>query len=83
VIRESLEKPDHFLVLNTSTGASYEINNTGKKILECCDGTLARGEIAKKVAGMEKCKKRNSVLLIKDITEYCKILLKEGIIDET
>ena len=83
MIRESLENPDHFLVLNTSTGASYEINNTGKKILECCNGTLARGEIAEKVAGLEKCKERKSVLLIKDITEYCKILLREGIIDET
>jgi hypothetical protein len=83
VIRDSLENPDHFLVLNTLTGASYEINNTGRKILECCNGTLAGGEIAKKVAGMEKCKKSKSVLLMKDITEYFKILLREGIIEET
>jgi len=29
-VRNNLENPNHLLVLNTSTGESYEINVTGK-----------------------------------------------------
>lgn len=69
-------------MLNTSTGASFEVNNIGKKILDYCNGKLDIGEIAEKVTEMEKGKETNVVHLIKDITKYCKVLLKEGIIEE-
>lgn len=84
VVRNSLENPDHFLILNTSTGESYEINITGKKILDYCNGSLTKDEIAKKIAEMDRnegnrCDERIS---IKDIIKYIEILLKEGILDD-
>lgn len=84
VVRNSLENPDHYLILNTSTGESYEVNITGKKILDYCNGSLTKDEIAKKIVEMDKheTNRGNERILIKDIIQYCEILLKEGILDE-
>lgn len=84
IVRNSLENPNHFLVLNTSTGESYEINVTGKRILDCCFGSLTKDEIAKKIVEMNRCEtnRSNERILIKDIIQYVEILLKERILDE-
>lgn len=85
VVRNSLENPDHYLILNTSTGESYEVNITGKKILDCCNGSLTKDEIAKKIVEMDRYKinRGDERILIKDIIQYLETLLKEGILDET
>ncbi|HKZ95117.1 MAG TPA: PqqD family protein [Candidatus Bathyarchaeia archaeon] len=79
VVRDSLESSGHYLVLNTSNGDSYEINATGKLILDCCDGSLTKDEIAKKIADTYRPKEK--VLNI-DVIRYLNLLLKKGILDE-
>ena len=84
VVKNSLENSDHYLLLNTSNGESYEVNITGKKILDYCNGSLTKDEIAKKIAEMDRYEtnRGDERVLIEDIIQYCEILLKEGILDE-
>lgn len=83
MVRNSLENLGHYLVLNASTGESFEVNITGKKILDSCNGSLTRDEIAKKVdINNHDIKGSNERTLIKDIIQYVEVLLEEKILEE-
>lgn len=84
MVKKSLENPDDYLILNTSTGESYEINATGKRILDYCNGSLTKDEIARKLVELDRKDTNGSGerVSIEDVIEYIQTLLEEQILDE-
>lgn len=72
IVIRAYPNSDYFLVMNTKNGEVYQTNETGKKILELCDGKKTVEEIIKELCPSKEAEK--------EVKEYFDELRKAGAI---
>ncbi|MDP4267819.1 MAG: PqqD family protein [Bacteroidota bacterium] len=81
LIRKDTSSEESYLLMNIISGDVFEINQTGKYIIELCDGTNTDAEIIGKIINADVDNINNyEKATSNDITKYLKFLIKENII---
>jgi len=73
------EEDDGIYIYNFTTGKEFKTNETGKEILERCNGKRNTNEIVKELA---KKHEENQDAVLQDVKNFLELALKEGLVKE-